>query len=222
MKGNKNNSLEVTDIVKSITNSLCGLVTEDDLIEDDFTDIFYELLLWKCKNKAESLTSCRLDDESMKNFLVVDNKGEMVIDRGMILSGISLSSNPNGFDVALFDKEGGIYSSKEAKLFIACTATNCIHIGDDNIQLISEYVSVRHLVNPNGRFKCYPRKLKPKKLLLSFLSSTFDKRKVYTEIQVNSHLKHFYNDFALIRRDLVDYGFMKRERNGSEYQIKHA
>lgn len=36
----------------------------------------------------------------------------------------------------------------------------------------------------------------------------------------NEKLKSIYTDFAIIRRSLIDYGFMKRNKDCTEYWIK--
>lgn len=36
----------------------------------------------------------------------------------------------------------------------------------------------------------------------------------------NEKLKSIYTDFAIIRRSLIDYGFMKRNQDCTEYWIK--
>jgi hypothetical protein len=41
----------------------------------------------------------------------------------------------------------------------------------------------------------------------------------YTEKQVTTILKEAHEDFATLRRSLVDYGYMRRERGGGDYWL---
>jgi hypothetical protein len=53
-----------------------------------------------------------------------------------------------------------------------------------------------------------------KKLLviLKWLAQQFEDSAQYTEKQVNEILTRFYPDYATLRRDLVEYKYMQRER----------
>jgi len=39
----------------------------------------------------------------------------------------------------------------------------------------------------------------------------------YSEKEVNAKIKAIYPDFVTVRRDFVDYGFMKRTDDGAKY-----
>jgi len=54
-------------------------------------------------------------------------------------------------------------------------------------------------------------------LLMDYLAAAFETGRTYTEREVNEVLKHFHIDVAGLRRDLVDMGRLKRERDGSKY-----
>ena len=62
---------------------------------------------------------------------------------------------------------------------------------------------------------------KDKKLLviMRWLVTKFEPGTRYTEKEVNMILTQFHEDFAALRRYLVDYGFMRRERGGSHYWL---
>ena len=42
----------------------------------------------------------------------------------------------------------------------------------------------------------------------------------YQEKEVNEILGRSYGDYVLLRRLLVDYGFLDRKRDGSEYWVR--
>ena len=64
-----------------------------------------------------------------------------------------------------------------------------------------------------------PRKQKPRHALLQYLSTKFEPDTVYTERQVNAICDqwHTFGDYFILRRELVDDGFLGRERDGSRY-----
>jgi hypothetical protein len=41
----------------------------------------------------------------------------------------------------------------------------------------------------------------------------------YTEKQINALLTEVHPDYATLRRSLVEYGFMRRERGGGDYWL---
>ena len=62
-----------------------------------------------------------------------------------------------------------------------------------------------------------PKKQKDKYELFAYLASIcFDERK-YKEKEINEILKKYYADFCYLRRYMVDFGFLKRTDDGSEY-----
>ena len=63
-------------------------------------------------------------------------------------------------------------------------------------------------------------KIKNKIFIMKTILQQFDKGKIYTEKEVNEILKPIYDDFPLIRRSLIDYGFMERADGGREYWVK--
>lgn len=58
---------------------------------------------------------------------------------------------------------------------------------------------------------------KKKIVILRVISGEFEEGKRYHENEVNEILKPIYADFATIRRYLIEYGFMKRTKDGTEY-----
>lgn len=48
----------------------------------------------------------------------------------------------------------------------------------------------------------------------------FEAGKTYSEKEVNEILKTVHADFVSLRRHLIEYGFMNRHNDGSEYTLK--
>lgn len=63
------------------------------------------------------------------------------------------------------------------------------------------------------RLKQIPAQRRKRVFVLQHLVERFDPATEYPERQVNETLKEVHEDFATLRRELVDYGFMTREAN---------
>ena len=63
-----------------------------------------------------------------------------------------------------------------------------------------------------GRLREIPAKHSKRLIILSRLALEFEVGIRYTEQQINQTLKKFHNDYAALRRYLVDQGFLSRER----------
>lgn len=72
----------------------------------------------------------------------------------------------------------------------------------------------------DGPLDLYPLKEKKRVAILRHLIKYFDASKTYTEKEVNAILKPFYDDYILLRRHLIEYGFMDRVQDGSSYWVK--
>ncbi len=68
-----------------------------------------------------------------------------------------------------------------------------------------------------GRIKQFPRKEKRKIVILKYILNSFSEGESYTEKEVNEKIKEFYDDFATVRRYLIEYGFLFRNKDGSTY-----
>jgi len=67
--------------------------------------------------------------------------------------------------------------------------------------------------------KTFPPKEKKKVVILTKIAERFEKGKEYTEKEVNSVLLPVFEDYVTIRRYLIDYGFMKRTKDGAKYWL---
>jgi hypothetical protein len=72
----------------------------------------------------------------------------------------------------------------------------------------------------DGPLDAFPLKEKKRVAILRHLVKYFETSKTYTEKEVNALLKPFYDDYVLLRRYLIEYGFMDRTQDGSSYWIK--
>lgn len=80
---------------------------------------------------------------------------------------------------------------------------------------------LRRFLDEQGRVAVWPSKPTHKQLVLVYLATKFAPGRTYTEKEVNEILKtwHTFGDWPLLRRGLVDAGFLGRDRGGYEYRL---
>ena len=71
----------------------------------------------------------------------------------------------------------------------------------------------------DGQITDLPTKDKKCVVIMRWLATKFQPDVRYTEKQVNAILTEFFADYASLRRMLVDFGFMRRERGGGDYWL---
>lgn len=72
----------------------------------------------------------------------------------------------------------------------------------------------------DGILKVFPSREKQKLIILQEIMTRFSQDKTYTESELNDILERIYHDFVTLRRYLIEYGFMDRKKDGSEYWVK--
>lgn len=68
--------------------------------------------------------------------------------------------------------------------------------------------------DPAGRLKALPAKRSLRRLVLERLAAGFDPARTYREAEVNAALRHFHDDVASLRREMVAEGLFVRSRAG--------
>ncbi|MCM3216499.1 DUF2087 domain-containing protein [Niallia taxi] len=71
-----------------------------------------------------------------------------------------------------------------------------------------------------AKLKKFPLKEKQRLIILREIIKHIDNDKTYSEKALNDILKPIYEDYVLIRRLLIEYGFIDRKDDGSEYWVK--
>ncbi len=66
--------------------------------------------------------------------------------------------------------------------------------------------------------KNFPRNDFEKQAILLRLLKDFEDRK-YTEQEVNEIIKKYFEDYTLLRRELINFGYMQRNSLTSEYWV---
>lgn len=135
--------------------------------------------------------------------------------------------------------------AKQAKLFLAIYELafqgkniNRTSIGNDDIVEVhkgAKMIDDRYFISKDEeekiiesmfsslnplKLKVFSSKEKKKIVILKKIAEEFDKDKRYGEKEINSTIKDIYDDFATIRRYLVEYGFMERTKDCKEYWLK--
>ncbi|AOM83763.1 DUF2087 domain-containing protein [Salisediminibacterium beveridgei] len=129
---------------------------------------------------------------------------------------------------------------KQAKLFLALmNSLTSRKTGDDSEKLVpvhkgARMVDERYAITEDerekaietyfiggvdGQLKQFPAKEKRKIIILQILLMRFDPQNVYTEREVNDILRESFDDFVTIRRYMIEYGFMTRNKDGSAYRV---
>lgn len=72
----------------------------------------------------------------------------------------------------------------------------------------------------NVQLNRFPLKEKHKLVVLGEIIKRFETEKRYIEKEVNQILIGIYDDYVILRRFLIEYGFLERKSDGSEYWVK--
>lgn len=72
----------------------------------------------------------------------------------------------------------------------------------------------------DGPLSEFPLKEKRKVAILKHIAGRFKAERNYSEKEVNEILKEIFADYAILRRYLIEYGFLERIPDGSNYWVK--
>ena len=80
---------------------------------------------------------------------------------------------------------------------------------------------LRHFLNETGKLTVFPAKRKMKIYCLIYLAQKFEPEKDYSEQEINDILLdwHTFADPATLRREMYDYHFLDRSRDGMVYHL---
>jgi len=85
-----------------------------------------------------------------------------------------------------------------------------LNMDDAERKIVSDYVE-------NGRLKQIPSKQKKLLVILRWLAGQFEEERRYTEQEVNDILRRYHDDYASLRRNLIEYRLLERESGGGVY-----
>jgi hypothetical protein len=80
---------------------------------------------------------------------------------------------------------------------------------------------LRPFLDDAGRLRQWPSRHKVQRMAAALLARRFEHGREYSEKDVNFIVMdgHTFADWALLRRRLVDWGYMTRESDGSRYRL---
>lgn len=80
---------------------------------------------------------------------------------------------------------------------------------------------LRNFLDTNGKLTAFPAKRKMKIYCLFYLAQKFEEGRDYSEREVNDLLLnwHTFGDPATLRRELYDFHFLDRSRDGKAYRL---
>lgn len=70
-----------------------------------------------------------------------------------------------------------------------------------------------------GKLNKFPPKEKQRYVVLREIAYQLRNNHMYQEKEINEELKTFFEDYVLIRRYLIEYGFLNRRADGSQYWL---
>lgn len=78
---------------------------------------------------------------------------------------------------------------------------------------------ITQFLDDQGRITRLPTKHKTRSAVLAHLADRFERGAVYTEKEVNALCErwHTFGDYFVLRRELVDEGFLSRRTDGGAY-----
>lgn len=90
----------------------------------------------------------------------------------------------------------------------------------DKYQISEEEIKkVLNIYFKEERLIQIPKKEKKRVIILLYISRKFQKNTYYTEKEVNEILKDVFEDFVMIRRYLIDYKLLNRNKEGTKYWV---
>jgi len=78
---------------------------------------------------------------------------------------------------------------------------------------------MKKFINESDEIVHWPKKPIDKQGVMEWLSKRFEFDKEYSETEINIIIEeyHYFNDIALLRRELISRKFLDRENDGSKY-----
>lgn len=113
----------------------------------------------------------------------------------------------------------GTTKEQPAKIITPHMGATCIDERYD-ITETDKIKTLQHYFNENGQLITFPSKEKKKIIILTEIAKNFKSSETYSEKDVNRILTRIYEDFVVLRRYLIQYGFLERQTDGMSYWVK--
>lgn len=78
---------------------------------------------------------------------------------------------------------------------------------------------IKNFLDDEGRVAKWPAKYRKKIEVAKYIADKFEEDRFYTEKEVNVIINqwHIFGDYFMLRREMIEYGVLARERDGSKY-----
>jgi len=74
-----------------------------------------------------------------------------------------------------------------------------------------------------GRLKALPAQRKKREVILRYMLDPLEKGRPYGEEEINGHIVRYYDDYCTVRREMIAFGLVVREKNpaggGDVYRV---
>lgn len=168
-----------------------------------------------------------LSDKSRIRIILSLKEEDMVVER--IAKRLNLAASTTSFHLKKLEDVGLVKSKKEQyyKVYtlqrdiLSSTLESLISLEEDpSIQTREDRYrqTVLDTFMDNGRITQIPVQQKKRLILLDYLSKEFVPNRIYSEQEVNDILLAYHEDYCLLRRELVDFRYLKRSKN--TYQLQ--
>lgn len=67
--------------------------------------------------------------------------------------------------------------------------------------------------------KNLPKNDASKQIILKRIMKDFEKNRIYSEQEVNEIIKKYFEDYATLRRELINFGYMTRDNLTQNYKV---
>ena len=84
---------------------------------------------------------------------------------------------------------------------------------------MAQKINIKPFLDADGKITQLPQRRLVRIAVLAYLAEKFEIDRDYKEKEVNAICDawHTFGDFFILRRELIDFGLLKRERDGSRY-----
>lgn len=82
--------------------------------------------------------------------------------------------------------------------------------------------NLAHRLDAQGRLVRWPTKLTHQRMAAAYLVAKFERGRTYSEPEINTVLDEWslFRDAAILRRTMVEEGWLERTSDGREYRVR--
>ncbi len=168
---------------------------------------------------AELLLKAVADGTRLKILSLLMEKPKFVEE---IAKELDITESTASFHLKKLQAVGFVVSKKEQYYQIYSINSNAlqkklIDIVEENKTTSADTFKkqvISECFNSGDRLKSLPVQIKKREVVLSEIVKLFKPNKVYTDKQVNLIIADVYDDFILVKNEMINFGFLKRTKQG--------